>query len=83
MHAWLHLATPDEDSPLTWWLDAHAPEQGDLQQAATALAGQRLTLLLPAEAASAGVAAALRANTAASSNEISRLIFISQRPPFI
>ncbi|EQM66204.1 type II secretion system protein GspL [Pseudomonas solani] len=52
MHAWLHLATPHDDSPLTWWLDAHAPEQGDLHQAATALAGQRLTLLLPAEAAS-------------------------------
>lgn len=52
MHAWLHIASPHDDSPLTWWLGTHAPEQGDLQQAAAALAGHGLTLLLPAEAAS-------------------------------
>lgn len=52
MHAWLHLSTPAADSPATWWTATGAPAQGNLEQAAEALAGHALTLLLPAEAAS-------------------------------
>lgn len=52
MHAWLHLSTPSADSPATWWTADGTPDHGDLAQAAQALAGHSLTLLLPAEAAS-------------------------------
>ncbi|WP_337058017.1 type II secretion system protein GspL [Pseudomonas sp. USHLN015] len=52
MHAWLHLASPTDPDTATWWLENGEPEQGDLHQAAARLAGLRLTLLLPAEAAS-------------------------------
>ncbi|AUG04217.1 general secretion pathway protein GspL [Pseudomonas sp. 09C 129] len=53
MQAWLYLTTVtlDDDSPVTWWQTDGEPVHGTLQQAAV-LAGQRLTLLLPAEIAS-------------------------------
>ncbi|OLF51919.1 type II secretion system protein GspL [Pseudomonas chlororaphis] len=53
MQAWLYLTTlaADDDAPATWWQTGGEPLHGTLQQAAV-LAGQRLTLLLPAEVAS-------------------------------
>lgn len=53
MQAWLYLTrmATDDDSPVTWWHPDGEPQHGTLQQAAV-LAGQRLTLLLPAEIAS-------------------------------
>lgn len=52
MHALLHLSSLADDAPLTWWRGYGPVVQGDLDQAAQALAGQPLLLLLPAEAAS-------------------------------
>lgn len=55
MQAWLYLSSPvaaDGDWPLVWWRNDGVATHGAPEQAATELAGQDLTLLLPAESAS-------------------------------
>ena len=52
MNALLYISSLIEDAPLTWWHGDGPVTQGDLDQAAQALAGQPLVLLLPSEAAS-------------------------------
>jgi general secretion pathway protein L len=52
VYALLHLSSLADDAPLTWWRGYDPVVKGDLDQAAEALVGQPLLLLLPAEAAS-------------------------------